>query len=75
MRNCLQCDHVDDENEGIAEYETVNSASPSFVFLIEDLCNNLRLEQLHRTANLSSTFLLESYHSVVISYRPKRYYL
>lgn len=70
MRNRLQCDHGP-----ILEENILNPQSVDFQLLVEDILSDNRLKQLQKSAHIISTSLLESYHSLAISYRPKRYHL
>ena len=69
MRSYLACDHGEILVENI-----LNPNSDEFNMLLDDLCTDSRLIQLHRSAHVISTSSLESHHSVVLSYRPKRYH-
>lgn len=68
--NYLGCDHC-----LILEEELLDPNCAEFIMLLEDVCFTTRLEQLSRCAHHISTSSLESYHSVAISYRKKRYHL
>lgn len=66
----LECNH--DENE---QHEPMNTNNADYILLLDEVCSNLRIEQLQRTGRIISMSALESFHSIVISYRPKRYHL
>lgn len=73
MHNYHQCDHVNDDTI-YNEYEVIDNNSLEFYLLIDEICSDARINQFRRAAHIVSTSILESYHSLVISYRPKRYF-
>lgn len=65
----LCCDHLNHEEN------VVDAESAEYGLILADLTSNNRLISLQRAARIISTSVLESYHSVVLQYRPKRYHL
>lgn len=70
MEKLLRCSHAQ-----YFEETTYDPQSAEITILTEDLFSDNRLKQLERSAHIISTSALESYHSVVLGYRPKRYHL
>lgn len=70
MRNHLRCTHGNIDNETV-----INAQSPVFKALIDDICSNNRIKQFKRISTTLTTSSIESFHSVAIMYKTKRYHL
>lgn len=70
MKNYLKCDH-----DVIINEEPINADSFAFNFILDDICSDICLKQLSRAGYIISTSSIESYHSLALSYKPKRYHL
>lgn len=69
MNKHLRCNH-----EIIAVKNVVDFQFFEYKLIMEDLCSDLRIEQLKRAFSHIKTSTIESHHSVALTYRSKRYH-
>lgn len=70
MRRHLCCNH---QLLKLDNYIDLNSQV--FNIILEDLCSDLRIKQLKQASKIINASSLESYHSVCVTYKPKRCHL
>lgn len=72
MDQHLKCSHnLLDETEHVV----LDKNGYVYKLLVEELCSNNRVKEIKRAASITSTSIVESFHSLGISnYRPKRYH-